>query len=145
MRRLSQRENGLLAITGVLIACSGLWVFWSDAWTQRQTSLERLKKIDRVHALLLRVPAPKGANPVADVPLARRITQNAASQNLSISRLDPQGDAMAVTMDSVAFDRLLGWIESVSAAGSTKVLSVEIGRRPEPGIVSARILFGERL
>jgi type II secretory pathway component PulM len=75
--------------------------------------------------------------------MSQRITQSAAALGIDIRRLDPQGNAIAVSVDAVAFSTFLGWVKTLSLDHSMTVLSAEIGRLAEPGSVSVRVLLGE--
>lgn len=141
INRLSPRECMLVVGAMLFVSVAGLYVLFDRALTERRSSMERLLKADAVHAVLLRLPETDATQTATDLPLARRLTETATTHEIPINRLDPQGEAISVSISDVSFSRLLSWIEEVSNSGAS-VLSADIGRSPEPGIVSASILWG---
>lgn len=143
LKRLSPREYLAIACVGVFGSIIGLYVLYDRALTERHANIEQLQKADAIHAVLLRLPETIADEAEDDLPLARRLTETATTHEIPINRLDPQGAAIAVSISDVAFSQLLSWAESVSSSGAA-VRSADIGRRPEPGIVSANIIWEAR-
>lgn len=147
MRKLSGREiNGLGAASAVIV-CVALWsTVIAPSWTVRTDSFGQLRKIDIVWAVLDQLP-PSAAQVISvdQPPLRQRVTDTARAAAIDIRRLDPQGTALSVSLDAVAFTALIGWLETLTTKSGVHVLAAEIGRRTEPGIVSARILVEDAL
>ena len=110
----------------------------------RAASLTRISQVETVSAALDRLPATFAAAPAAELPpLRTRVTDAARSAGLDIRRLDPQGAAISVTLDDVPFAALVGWLDRLTTTARVRVLSAEIGRRPTPGVVTARLVLEE--
>ena len=143
IRKLSRRERALCAGAAAVI---GIFAGWSlviaPSLASRADSFAQLRKIDILWAVVNQLPdAPAAPTTTSALPLRERVTASARAAAIDIRRLDPQGDALSVSLDSVAFPILLGWLETLTSTGDVTIFSAEIGRRPEPGIVSARIVM----
>ncbi len=80
------------------------------------------------------------STPATDrAPMATRITQSADAAGLLLSRLEPDGDQILVTIDDADFAGMMIWIADLEMDQAIRVAAAEIDRRTEPGIVSARI------
>ena len=147
IRKLSPRERALGAAAAILIGGAVAWTtVISPALVSRADSFAQLRKIDILWNILNQLPENLSI-PVAEpnAPLRERITATARDASIDIRRLDPQGTALSVSLDSVAFPTLLGWLETLTTSANVRIFSAEIGRRPEPGIVSARIVVEDGL
>ena len=108
----------------------------------RSAHLARLADLDRISALLDSLPQTLTTGPATDLPpLRQRVTQSAAAAALEIRRLDPQGNALSVSLGDVGFSALAGWLDILTTAQAVQITGAEIARRPEPGIVSARLVL----
>ncbi|MEL6883890.1 MAG: type II secretion system protein GspM [Pseudomonadota bacterium] len=143
MRKLSPREISLGLAATVLIGCATLWSAGiAPALSSRTDSYAQLRKIDILWSVLDQLPDTLGAPQTgSSQPLRQRVTASARAASVDIRRLDPKGTALSISLDAVAFTALLGWLETLTTTSGVQVLSAEIGRRPEPGIVSARIVM----
>lgn len=141
MPEISTRERRLLLATVFLVALTVLWLaLLRPALDLRQESLDRIANLNVVAGALDRF-SPSIQEPSDRPPLRQRVAEAARASELGIQRLDPQGGALAVTLDDVPFVSLIGWIDTLTSDHSARVLSSEIARRPEPGIVTARIVL----
>ncbi|MEL7133263.1 MAG: type II secretion system protein GspM [Pseudomonadota bacterium] len=143
IRKLSTRERALCAGAAALICLSAGWsVVIAPSLSSRADSFAQLRKIDILWAVAAQLPDTL-SSPLAEptLPLRERVTASARAAAIDIRRLDPQGMALSVSLDSVAFSVLLGWLETLTTSAGVQIYSAEIGRRPEPGVVSARIVM----
>ncbi|MFL4470151.1 type II secretion system protein GspM [Tateyamaria armeniaca] len=143
MRKLSPREINIAVAASLIIGCAVLWsTVVAPSLTSRADSFAQLRKVDILWEVLDQLPDTlQGAQPVMRDPLRQRVTASARAAAIDIRRLDPQGAALSVSLDDVAFTVLIGWLETLTTKSGVQVFSAEIGRRPEPGIVSARIVM----
>lgn len=144
MRSLTPRERVLLLGAATLVAIGGLaQMVILPSLTSRQDSFAQLTKFEVVSAVLAGLPTQQiDSEPTELQPLRQRVTDTARRAGLDIRRLDPQGAAaLSVSLDDVAFAALVGWIVQLTETAEVQVLSAEIGRRTEPGTVSARFLL----
>lgn len=143
MRKLSGREINLAIVAAMLIGCVTVWsMVIAPSMAARQDSFAQLRKIDILWAVLDQLPGTLDRPQTApSQPLRQRVTASARAASVDIRRLDPQGTALSVSLDDIAFVTLIGWLETLTTTSGVQVHSAEIARRPEPGIVSARIVM----
>jgi type II secretory pathway component PulM len=146
MRPLNPRERRLLLLCGTGLS---LLVFWmlvpGPALHARRAHMTRLNDLDRIAAVLDRVPQPQGASVSMPLPpLRQRVTVAAQAAGIEIRRLDPQGSALSVSLGDVGFSVLAGWLDVLTSEQAVRIVSAEIARRPEPGIVNARLVLESR-
>lgn len=143
MRQLNPRERGLVLLCGTGVSLLVFWMFLlGPAVNARAAQLSRLADLDRVLALLDRTPLAAGPATVTTLPpLRQRVTQTAQAATIEIRRLDPQGDTLSVSLGEVGFSALAGWLDVLTTTQAVRIVGAEIARRPEPGIVSARLVL----
>lgn len=76
-------------------------------------------------------------------PIATRVTSSAEDAGLSLRRLEPEGDRLRVSLEDSEFNGVVAWISRLEADEGLILVSAEIERRIEPGVVSARLLLQE--
>lgn len=132
------RERALIAAALVLtLAWAGV------AWGLRPLDAARSAaraEIAMLATLTARVvAAPPAPGPRAPAPLARTVADSAAAHGLAIQRLEPEGARLSVTLGAVGFDPLLAWLAALETTSGLRVAALDLERRPEPGIVAARL------
>lgn len=143
MRRLSPREVSLLRVCAAGLSLLALWMMVvSPALRARATSEAQLADLDRLFAVLDRVsPAQGRSAEISLPPLRQRVTETAAAAAIEIRRLDPQGSVLSVTLGDIGFSNLAGWLDTLTVTQRVRIVGAEIARRPEPGVVSARLVL----
>ncbi len=143
MRKLSRRETYLAASCAILVLTGTLLqVLILPAVELRSDSLTRLAKFNQIQNHLDQMPSiVTRASTANRPPLRQWLTESAGLAGLDIRRLAPQGSAVSVSLEDVPFARLVGWLDQLSGPGQLQLLSAEIARRPEPGIVSAQLVL----
>lgn len=144
LSRLSARERMLIllmALAGGLAA--GYSLFWEPMAQARAQAMGSIERTDRLAAQL----APwRGEGlpplPVAAENLTAVVAETARDRGLSIRRLEPEEGRARVSLEETDFDALLGWLAELQTDHAVRVAAIEIERRPEPGIVAARMTLG---
>ena len=141
-RPLTGRERVLVLLGAAGLALLMIWMFvLGPALQARAAHMARLVELDRLSGMLDRMPLNGGAKVVTDLPpLRQRVTQSASAAAIEIRRLDPQGDALSISLGDVAFTDLAGWLAALTTTQGIRIVGAEIARRPEPGIVTARLV-----
>lgn len=142
-RALTSPEKLLATLSGTLIFGLVLWTLVVEPARETRTrSFAQLTKLDAIGQMMVSQPVRQVRQKSRmEGPLSRRITETARSAGLEIQRLDPQGTALGVTLDDVAFPALVAWINTLNTTADVHVRAAEIARLTEPGIVTARLLF----
>ena len=142
---LSPRERVLLLAVLPLALVFGAWRF---GWLPLTEARADLTKDIATYRLIMETIAVAGERPVAidrgaATPLARRVTESAAAAGLSLNRLEPDGDALRVTIAEAPFAQVILWLDDLEIAQGVALAAIELDRRSQPGDVTARILLGD--
>ena len=143
MRTLTDREHLLISVALPVLLATTLWVLVAQpALESKRASQVQLLKIDQIRGALATAPIQR-SRPAVDLnsSLQQRVTASAQTAGLSIRRLDPQGRALAVSLDDAGFEDVIRWIDEIAKTQALRVLSAEFGRLPEPGRISGRLLL----
>lgn len=135
----SQRERLLL---GALAATAGVWLAVTavvqpllGAHAAAEASITRA---DAALARLAALPAADAAATTGDAqPATAVITATAPDYGMTIRRLEPDGDGARVTLADAGYPEILRWVQALESQHDLHVASIQIDRRPDPGLVSA--------
>ena len=138
---LSQRERTLVGVMALLAVGVGFYRFvWQPVDTARIAAKAEIAALEQITAevreagpSLRNEPEPVRRNP------ATVVTETAAAFDLPIRRLEPENGVTRVVFSEVGFDALIGWLGSLETDHALRVTAIEMDRRPEPGVVIARI------
>ena len=138
--RLSRREKYLVALVIPLALLVALYRFvWMPL--QLAEAQARADIVQDTASLAARAEIAPTA-PVNDPPLATRITSSASAAQLTLRRIEPEGDGIRVTLDDTPFATLLLWLSDLEEQHDVILEALEVDRRPAPGVISARLLLG---
>lgn len=148
--QLSLRERGLVLGCGVLVIVSlcyyVLWLPWQQQASQWQRTIAREKTRWNGCCSRLRACANR-AQPIQEtsLSLSARVAQSAAAQNMNITRMQPQGERLAVTLEPGDFNALMLWLTQLEKRYSVRIVALEVAMRPDkPGWVTVNKLMLER-
>ncbi|QFT58111.1 Type II secretion system protein M [Sulfitobacter sp. THAF37] len=141
--KLSAREQVLILTVLPLALVVATWHF---AWKPLSATRDRLTNDIATYQLVadtaaMTVAVPDRPPSTDQTPIATRITDAAADAGLPLRRLEPEGNGMRISVDDVPFATVLLWLADLEATHGVIVTATEFNRRPEPGIVSARMLL----
>ncbi len=141
---LSTREKVLiLAVLPLVVLVVGYRMIWQPVQAARleaRADIAAYRLVVETAALAKRGDA-SAPRPIDNTPIATRITQSADTAGLSLRRIEPEGQGSRVTLDDTPFATVLTWLADLEISHSVTARAIEIDRRPEPGIVSARLLL----
>lgn len=132
---------GLLG--GVVGTALVVVALWQPLRSVRQGLTDQIARHER--ALLMLQEQPEAASPVAaTATLDERslnviVTESSAAFQLTIRRLEPEGNRIRVSLEDATFDALVLWLESLWGDHGLRVNEIEVSRRPAPGIVNATL------
>ncbi len=133
------REKVLLA---GLAALALLWLTVTQVWQPlhalRQDIAARIPRIERALAEVKANPIPQttASDPRTTPAL---LTDAADTFGLTISRLQPQGTQVLVTLEDAPFDTVLLWTQSLLQDDGLRLTQLTLTRRPAPGIVATTL------
>jgi general secretion pathway protein M len=147
LQRLTLRERVLLALCGALIVVAGLWFYaWQPLAAERVQQEQRISRylgVMRAARQAGDAAVPLRVAPSFDQPLAARVTQSAEAAGIPLARLDPEGARLRITVARAPFAVLVAWIAALEDEGGAEVVSLEMSRLTEPGVVSLRLTVEE--
>lgn len=144
---LQGREQRLVM---ALSAATLLIVFYSLIWQPLNESLaNKAKRVESRQALLTwvndntaryqQLQSATGQKPSTG-SLSSIINRTANSQQLTITRMQPQGDELQVWLDSAPFTQLLFWLEHLANVEGLQVDAIDLTKGDTPGEVRVRRL-----
>ena len=139
----SGRERVLLGVAAAFVL---VWIGVTTVWQplrQHRTDLEgRIARYDRGLAAVAdpAFAATDLQNETADSrPIPLILTESAAVFNLGIRRLEAAGTGAQVVLEEATFDQVILWIEVLKRDHGLRVSTLEMTRKPAPGVVSTTL------
>lgn len=146
---LEKRER--IALTGLAVFLSTV-VFYLAVWAPinefvddgQRDYARHLSLLEHLRSTEAEARASKGKSQrqVSSGSLLTTVTKAAQAVGVSPSRMQPEGsDAVSVWFDSVAFTRLMLFLERLQAREGVVVRQISVERQDESGKVSARLVL----
>lgn len=137
----TERER-ILLLVGLFLAI--VWVLYAGLWRPLQTRemilMAQIERHSSAIMMLESAPVPQAATAATDArPVPVIITDTAADFSLTIRRLEPDGEGARVVLDEVGFDNAILWLDQLDRNHGLRVRSIEMARRPAPGVVTATL------
>ncbi|WP_281709344.1 type II secretion system protein GspM [Phaeobacter italicus] len=143
LTRLTPREQLLLAAGAALITLLGTWsLVWQPIKAQNALQEDRIARYLTLISLARDTQEGMTTQPTIcgeQTALAPRITKSAETANIPLSRLDPEGTRLRITVATARYSDAMQWIAALEATACVTVTAVEMIRLPEPGQVSIRM------
>lgn len=144
---LNLREQKLVLVMGSAIL---VFLLYSFLWQPLNENLAKTqKKLASRQALLTWVTdntaryqsvKSSGNNKNRGGSLSSIINRTANQQQLSITRMQPQGETLQVWLDSAPFTQLLFWLENLANNEGLQVQAIDLTQSYKPGEVRVRRL-----
>lgn len=142
--RLSARERVLILAMALLGALAAGYVYFWEPMVRDRARL--VADIDRADRLTARLAPWRGSDlpalPVAAETLTVVVAETARDRGLFIRRLEPEEGRARVSLENAGFEALIGWLAELRTDHAVRIAAIEIERRPEPGMVAARMTLG---
>ncbi len=144
---LNLREQWLVSILGTFIS---VFLLYSFIWQPLNENLIKTEqKVASRQALLTwvtdntarykRVESTSGGKK-SNGSLSSVINRTANKQQLTITRMQTQGDTVQVWLDSAPFTQLLFWLENMANNENLQVLAIDLAEGKNQGEVRVRRL-----
>lgn len=147
----TQRDQRLLLLLAAFLAAV---LFWLLAWLPIQDRLaiaetrharaltDQLWILERRETLKQMAARQTGAGARTGQALLSTVATSARGAGVTLNRFQPEGsDALAVSLEDVAFAELVVWLEQLQRQEGIRVRSATIDAHNAPGRVRARILL----
>jgi len=146
-QQLNNREQGLMSVMGAAVV---VFLLYSLLWQPLNTNLANAeKKLESRQALLTWVNEntaryqsikPSGTGKKSSDSLSSIINRTANEYQLTVTRMQPQGDSLQVWLDSAPFTDLLFWLEHLANKEGLRVQAIDLTRSDKAGAVRVRRL-----
>ena len=142
LNQFTARERWLLVLGGVAVL---FWIAFTLVWQPIQARREALGGqiafYERAIAALQAAPVPTTVAP-SDPRSLNAIVADASRQfDLSILRLEPEGNRIRVTLEDAAFPSVILWLKAMQQDSGLRASELDMTRRPAPGIVNATLVL----
>ena len=144
---LNLREQRLVLVMG---SAASLFLLYALIWQPLNDNLANTEKsLASRQALLTWVTdntaryqgiKSTSGNPKSSGSLSSIVNRTANQQQLTITRMQPQGETLQVWLDSVPFTQLLFWLENLANNEGLQVQAIDLAKGDEQGEVRVRRL-----
>lgn len=144
---LNQREQSLVI---AMLAFVGIFILYQLIWQPINNSIiDKQKKIERYQELLVWVNEKKAEynsyakvnqGSSSNVSLSSVVNRSATKHKISISRIQPQGSEISVTIDEVPFDHVMDWLKQMAITEGVIIKAIDLASTDINGMVKVRRL-----
>ena len=144
---LNMREQRLVLVMGIgataFLVYSLLWLPLNENLANTQKRLESrqalLSWVAENTARYQRAKTTTGTSK-SQGSLSSIVNRTASGQQLTITRMQPQGETLQVWLDSAPFTQLLFWLEQLANEEGLQVQAIDLSKGENPGEVRVRRL-----
>ncbi len=147
-QQLNSREQGLVAVMG---STALVFLLYSLLWQPLNTNLANTeKKLANRQALLTwvnenteryqQIKSTSGSVKKSSGSLSSIISRTANQYQLTITRMQPQGESLQVWLETAPFTELLFWLEHLANNEGLQVQAIDLARSDKAGEVRVRRL-----
>ena len=145
-QQLNIREQRLVTVMSVVIS---IFILYGLIWQPLNENIEKKKlKIARQQALLTYVAentqryqqAKRSGGSSNGASLSSIVNRTSRTHNITITRMQPQGDDLQVWIDEISFNQLLTWLEQLASRDGLQVKNIDLSLADQQGVVRVRRL-----
>lgn len=145
-QQLNMREQRLVMAMSAVI---GVFVLYGLIWQPLNESIATTKtKVERQQALLAWVEestqlyqqAKRNGGKSTGASLSSIVNRTSRANNITITRMQPQGDDLQVWIDEISFNQLLSWLEQLATRDNLQVKNIDLSLADQQGVVRVRRL-----
>ncbi|MGB1262109.1 MAG: type II secretion system protein GspM [Cognaticolwellia sp.] len=145
-QQLNLREQRLVMAMAAVIA---VFILYGLIWQPLNDNIAKRKlKIDRQQALLTWVSentqryqqAKRNGRGSSGASLSSIVNRTSRLNNITITRMQPQGDDLQVWIDEISFNQLLAWLEQLASRNNLTVKNIDLSSADQQGVVRVRRL-----
>jgi general secretion pathway protein M len=145
-QQLNTREQRLVSGMSVLMS---IFILYGLIWQPLTENIEKTTlKLERQQALLIWVAentqryqqAKRNARASSGASLSSIVNRTSSANNITITRMQPQGDDLQVWIDEISFNQLLTWLEQLAISDGLQVKNIDLSSADQQGMVRVRRL-----
>lgn len=147
-QELSAKDQRLVLImvisVSLFVAYRFMWQPLTENITKQENKIARQQElltwIQDNTALYIQKNKNGDAQQQNSGSLSGLISRSASRKQIAIARIQPQGDDIQVTIDSIEFNQLLTWLQSLAATDGIMVKALDLSKEEQSGVVRVRRL-----
>jgi len=145
-QQLNTREQRLVSVMSMLLS---IFILYGLIWQPLTENIEKTTlKLERQQALLTWVAentqryqqAKRNARGGSGASLSSIVNRTSSANNITITRMQPQGDDLQVWIDEISFNQLLTWLEQLAINDGLQVKNIDLSSADQQGMVRVRRL-----
>ena len=145
-QQLNLREQRLVMAMAAVIA---VFILYGLIWQPLNDNIAKRKlKIERQQTLLTWVAentqryqqAKRSGGSNSGASLSSIVNRTSRQSNITITRMQPQGDDLQVWIDEISFNQLLAWLEQLASRNNLRVKNIDLSSADQQGVVRVRRL-----
>ena len=145
-QQLNLREQRLVMAMTAVIA---VFILYGLIWQPLNDNIAKRKlKIERQQTLLTWVAentqryqqAKRSGGSNSGASLSSIVNRTSRQSNITITRMQPQGDDLQVWIDEISFNQLLAWLEQLASRNNLRVKNIDLSSADQQGVVRVRRL-----
>lgn len=149
-QQFDAREQRLLkALAAVVILAVLYFLIWQPSYHARLNAEQRLQgqqqqlawvqqNVARYKALSAHTNEQSSAGTAS---LTQRLNQAAEANDISLARIQPQGDGVVISVDEANFQRVLAFVAQLEQQYQLQITTLDVARLDSPGQVRVRQLL----
>lgn len=144
--QLQVREQRLVIAMTAFVA---VFLFFNLIWQPLNQGIEQAeRKLERQQKLLVEVQekvalvqqAKNGGKQRVSGSLSSIVNRIAKQHQITIARVQPQGDDIQVWIEDIAFSQLLNWLNNLTQSSGLQVKAIDLTQADTTGMVNVRRL-----
>jgi general secretion pathway protein M len=145
-QQLNIREQRLVMVMSGVIS---IFILYGLIWQPLNENITKQKlKIERQQALLTWVEentkryqeAKRDGGASSGASLSSIVNRTSRANNITITRMQPQGEELQVWIDEISFNQLLSWLEKLASRDGLQVKNIDLSLADQQGVVRVRRL-----
>ena len=145
-QQLNIREQRLIMVMSAVV---GVFIVYGLMWQPLNKNITQSKlKVERQQDLLVWVKentkryqeAKRNGRSSSGASLSSIVNRTSRLNNITITRMQPQGDDLQVWIDEISFNQLLAWLEQLASRENLQVKNIDLSLADLQGVVRVRRL-----
>ena len=145
-QQLNSREQRLVTVMSVLMS---IFILYGLIWQPLTENINKTTlKLERQQALLTWVAentqryqqVKRNVRSSSGASLSSIVNRTSRANNITITRMQPQGGDLQVWIDEISFNQLLTWLEQLAVNDGLQVKNIDLSTADQQGVVRVRRL-----
>lgn len=144
---LNSREKQLVIVMGSVVLFFILYsAIWKPLNTNISSATSKVERYQQLHnwvqteTVRYKSIASSSGKRSNKGSLSSVLNKTAGRNQISIARMQPQGDDIQIWIEEVSFNQLLTWLEQLSSREGISVKSIDLTDTDQSGVVKVRRL-----